>query len=110
MKIKKIEASGGAGSDHVPGQSYLDVHVDIVRQENGRWYVTALEVRGQCQGYDEELGRKTVTGRGMSIEEAVDDVRTRAGRVEINQRYLEEALSEAETTAYDEILKEETQA
>lgn len=88
----------------MPGHQYRDVDATIVRSARGNWSAEILETWGSAQGrYDEEHGRKKVCGSGSSLSEAVSDARQRAQRAGIDPKYTEEALSEAESEAWEEI-------
>ncbi len=103
--MKAIKSSGSAGKayGHVPGHQYLDVDVAISRTRRGNWTVEVLETWGSCQGHDEEHGRKKVIGRSDELSSAVGDARLRAQGAGIGPDYVEEALSEAEQSAVEEI-------
>jgi hypothetical protein len=103
--MKAINATGSAGKayGHVPGHQYHDVDVTIRRTRNGCWTVEILETWGSAQGYDEEHGRKKVIGRDDSLESAVRDARQRATSADIDPDYTDEAVSEAESEAAEEI-------
>jgi len=103
--MKAIKATGSAGKEygHVPGHTYHDVDVTITRTRRGNWNVEILETWGSAQGYDEEHGRKKVIGRSEDLSEAIRDARTRAKNAGIGPDYIEEAISEAEQEAHEEL-------
>lgn len=95
---KLADVSVGVPYGHVPGHQYRDVDVVISRRdETIRCYV--VESWGSAQGYDEEHGRREVSGRGVSIRDAAQDARKRAYRARIECEYLEQAVSLAEDEA-----------
>ena len=98
--VKIASACEGKIYGHVPGHQYHDVYVTIFRRAGG-YRCCVAETWGSCQGYDEEHGRREVSGRGESIHGAVEDARRLAENAGIDEEYLTTALSSAEDEAED---------
>jgi len=87
---------------HVPGNTYHDIDI-VVSTLSDKYRVHVCENWGSAQGFDEEHGRREVIGRGNSISEAIANARESAGRAGIETGYLEQALTQAEDTAEEEV-------
>jgi hypothetical protein len=88
-------SSVSCGDDHVAGHEYHDFDVGIsLRVVTGdpTIRVHVVEHWGSCQVSDEEHGRKEITSRGNTIDEAIARARECCDRAEISGSLLEQAL------------------
>ena len=107
--------SVGNVDGHVPGHQYHDVDVVIscITTPEGRlsapYRCHVCESWGSAQGFDEEAGRNEVVVRASNVSAVVGDARDRgiaAGIEGVALKYLTQALSEAEDTAFNVVRRD----
>jgi hypothetical protein len=92
--------SVGKPYGHTPGHKYHDVDA-LVSSKGDKFRCHVVESWGSAQGYDEEHGRREVTGRGGSVVEAIAVAERFAKAAGIDDGYLASALSQVAAEAGD---------
>jgi hypothetical protein len=85
-------AEVGIPYGHVAGHNYHDVTCTIDLVGAGRYRVDVSEVWGHSQGYDEESGRREVSGYGSTVAEASDAARRDAETSGMDMSWVVQAL------------------